>query len=162
MDEGGPDGCRFVAEEGKLEDRAVLAQLGSVGRTMAQARSCSTPCIGCCQCSRAVIGKDTAGRPGSPMTESQRSDKQSKPRRGSNPDHSHEKGEFVFMSHFSGASSQSIVSNSGAQDLSCLPGQTQLQQGCAQTSGAGCSVHWVAMRLAIVSCACAIPLHVAG
>ena len=39
MEDGGPDGCRFVVEEGKLEDRAVLAQLGSVGRIMAQARA---------------------------------------------------------------------------------------------------------------------------
>ena len=39
MEEGGPSGCRFVVEEGKLEDRAVLAQLGSVGRIMAQARA---------------------------------------------------------------------------------------------------------------------------
>ena len=39
MEEGGPDGCRFVVEEGKLEDRAVLAQLGSIGRIMAQARA---------------------------------------------------------------------------------------------------------------------------
>jgi len=57
VEEGGPDGCRFVVEEGKLEDRAVLAQLGSVGRIMAQARAAvastkssvsAAPCAGHC------------------------------------------------------------------------------------------------------------------
>ncbi len=46
MEEGGPDGCRFVVEEGKLEDRAVLAQLGSVGSIMAQARDAVAPMQG--------------------------------------------------------------------------------------------------------------------
>ena len=39
MEERGPDGSSFVVEEGNVDERAVLAQLGTVGRIVAQVRA---------------------------------------------------------------------------------------------------------------------------